>query len=148
MKRTDSKIKTITQTLYSAGFKLTPQRQVILKVLLENEHLSAEEIYLKVKIENSSVGLATVYRTLDLLRDLNVLNKMTFQDGISRYDLNNSGHLHQPHYLLCQKCGKIDEVENDLLLEIEKTIEELYHFKVNDHRLTFQGVCRSCLEQS
>lgn len=148
MEKSDTAIQKIKQRIYKAGYKLTPQREDILKVILEKEHLSAEEIYLQVKAINSGIGLATVYRTLELLGELNIINKLAFQDGISRYDMNNNDQQHQHHYLLCLNCGKIDEVEQDMLTDVENEIEKNYHFKIKDHRLTFHGLCNKCRKES
>lgn len=149
MKKLDSSFKTIKQKLHEAGFKLTPQRELTVEVLLEKEkdHLSAEEIYLLVKAKNAGIGLATVYRTLEILTELQIINKLTFQDGIARYDLNMNDQKHQHHHLLCLKCGSIEEVKQDMLFEIELEIEKEYEFKVKDHRLTFHGLCKNCLAQ-
>lgn len=146
MEKIDSALPKIKDKLHKAGFKLTPQREVTVEVLLEKEkdHLSAEEIYMEVKNKNSGIGLATVYRTLEILTELKVVNKITFQDGLARYDLNKDGKKHQRHHLLCLNCGKIEEVEEDLLDEIEEDIEKKYNFLVKDHRLTFHGVCDEC----
>ncbi|WP_368644876.1 Fur family transcriptional regulator [Alkalibacterium putridalgicola] len=146
MNKLDSSFKVIKKKLQEAGFKLTPQRELTVEVLLEKEkdHLSAEEVYLLVKSKNAGIGLATVYRTLEILTELQIINKLTFQDGIARYDLNMNGGKHQHHHLLCLKCGKIEEVKNDMLLEIEMEIEKEYHFIVKDHRLTFHGICSNC----
>ena len=136
----------IKDTLSEAGYKLTPQREVTVQVMIdqENERLSAEEIYLKVKNNNVGIGLATVYRTLEILTDLNILNKVTFQDGLARYDLNKHPNQHKPHYLLCLSCGKIEEVASDHLKGVEEEIESQYHFKIKDHRLIFHGICQEC----
>lgn len=146
MNNLDSSFKLVRKTLHDAGFKLTPQRELTVEVLLEKEkdHLSAEEIYMLVKAKNTGIGLATVYRTLEILTELQVINKLTFQDGIARYDLNLNNEKHQHHHLLCMKCGKIEEVKNDMLLEIEQEIEREYQFIVKDHRLTFHGYCKVC----
>ncbi|GAA0357276.1 Fur family transcriptional regulator [Alkalibacterium iburiense] len=146
MNNLDSSFKLIKKKLHEAGLKLTPQRELTVEVLLEKEkdHLSAEEIYMLVKSKNTGIGLATVYRTLEILTDLEIINKLTFQDGIARYDLNLNDEKHQHHHLLCLKCGKIEEVKNDMLLEIEIEIEKEYQFTVKDHRLTFHGICRNC----
>ncbi|CAD2077252.1 transcriptional repressor [Phocicoccus schoeneichii] len=140
------KIKNVKEQLHSAGFKLTPQREVTLKILLENKnsHLSAEDVFLRVKEEYPEIGLATVYRTLELLSDLQILEKMNFGDGVSRYDFRKTGTKHFNHHLICVKCGKVQEVEDDLLSDVEKIIEHEYGFMVMDHRLTFHGVCREC----
>ena len=73
----------IKKMLHMRGFKLTPQREATLLVLLENEkdHLSAEEIYFFVKRKNPDIGLATVYRTLEILTELKVVDKVSFNDG-------------------------------------------------------------------
>lgn len=136
----------IKEKLSAAGYKLTPQREVTVQIMIdqEDEHLSAEEIYMLVKNNNVGIGLATVYRTLEILTELKILNKITFQDGLARYDLNKNETKHQPHHLLCLKCGAIEEVKNDLLHEVEDDIERQYQFKVTDHRLTFHGICREC----
>lgn len=136
----------IKKQLHEARYKLTPQRESILLVLLENEkdHLSAEEIYMLVKLKTPEIGLATVYRTLEMLTDLKILDKISFNDGLARYDLRKEGAKHFHHHLLCLECGDIEEVEDDLLGEVEKLIETDYFFLVKDHRLTFHGVCQKC----
>lgn len=139
-----SQLTSIKKKIANAGYKLTPQREMTLQIMAEHEHLSAEEIYMEVKSRNAGIGLATVYRTLEILTDLKVINKATFQDGLARYDLNRDDKKHQPHHLLCLKCGKIEEVKEDLLIDIEQTIAKRYQFDVQDHRLTFHGICREC----
>ncbi|MFC0233105.1 Fur family transcriptional regulator [Vagococcus entomophilus] len=136
----------IRKQLHDSGYKLTPQREATVLVLLENEkeHLSAEEVYMFVKQKNRDIGLATVYRTLEMLTDLKIVDKISFNDGLSRYDLRKEGAKHFHHHLLCLECGAIEEVEEDLLGEVENTVELKYHFLVKDHRLTFHGICEKC----
>ncbi|MHC5269703.1 ferric iron uptake transcriptional regulator [Enterococcus sp. LJL98] len=145
MNITDSLKKTKNQ-LHESGFKLTPQREATLLVLLENEkdHLSAEEIYFFVKKKNADIGLATVYRTLEILTDIKIVDKISFDDGVARYDLRKEGADHFHHHLLCLECGNIEEIEDDLLGEVEKIVEKDFQFLVKDHRLTFHGVCQKC----
>jgi Fur family ferric uptake transcriptional regulator len=135
--------------LHDSGFKLTPQREATVLVLLENEkdHLSAEEIYFLVKKKSPEIGLATVYRTLEILTELQIVNKISFDDGLARYDLRKEGAEHFHHHLLCLECGNIEEIEEDLLGEVERVVESRYHFLVKDHRLTFHGICQSCQEK-
>ena len=146
----ENRIQRIKEALQGAQYKLTPQREVTVRVLLENErdHLSAEDVFLKVKDKYPEIGLATVYRTLELLSELKVLDKINFGDGVSRYDLRKEGAEHFHHHLVCMECGAVEEVEEDLLGDVEKIIENDYNFKVLDHRLTFHGVCRDCQERS
>lgn len=143
---TGMSIKNIRRQLHDGGYKLTPQREATVLVLLENDkdHLSAEEIYMLVKQKSPDIGLATVYRTLEMLTELKIVDKISFNDGVSRYDLRKEGAHHFHHHLLCLECGSIEEVEEDLLGEVENIVEKRYDFLVKDHRLTFHGVCSHC----
>jgi Fur family ferric uptake transcriptional regulator len=136
----------IKQQLHTENFKLTPQREATLRVLLENEeaHLSAEEIFMLVKQKAPDIGLATVYRTLDLLCDLKIIEKLNFGDGVARYEFRSEDHPHHHHHLICLKCGSLFEIE-DLLDDLEERVERDHKFKIVDHRVSFLGYCSSCL---
>lgn len=128
-------------------YRLTPQRKLVLQIFLENKerHLSAEEVYQFSRDKNEEIGLATVYRTLELLEELGLLRKMNFGDGRSRYELiqqNVSEHHH--HHLLCLSCNRIFEVEEDLLHQLEEIIEQKHHFSIINHNLQFFGYCKYC----
>lgn len=112
--------------LKGKGYKLTPQRRAVLDVIIENEgkHLSPEEIYDIVKENCPDIGLATVYRTLNLLEKIGVVCKMNFDDGCNRYELVHEEEDHQHHHLICRGCGKVEEVEDDLLDVLEEKIKE------------------------
>lgn len=142
----EKRIERIKEALHDARYKLTPQREVTVRVLLENEsaHLSAEDVFMKVKDKYPEIGLATVYRTLELLNELNVLDKVNFGDGVSRYDLRKEGAQHFHHHLICIHCGSVEEVEEDLLTDVEKIVTRDFNFDIIDHRLTFHGVCKLC----
>lgn len=144
----EERIERIKKQLHAASYKLTPQREATVRVLLENEedHLSAEDVYLLVKEKSPEIGLATVYRTLELLSELKVVDKINFGDGVSRYDLRQEGATRFHHHLICTDCGAVEEIQEDLLGEVEQKVEREWHFKVNDHRLTFHGVCGKCQE--
>ena len=137
----DLKIK-----LKEKGYKLTTQRRVILDVILENQgrHLSPEEIYDSVRDRYPEIGLATVYRTLQLFEQLNIIYKLNFNDGCSRYELSSSSSDHQHHHLICLDCGKVLEVELDLLENLESEIEKQKNFRVIDHNVKFFGYCKDC----
>ncbi|WP_325176583.1 ferric iron uptake transcriptional regulator [Paenibacillus alkalitolerans] len=136
----------INRELISKGYKLTAQREATVRVLLENEHehLSAEDVFMLVKEFFPNIGLATVYRTLELLAELNVVEKMNFGDGVARFDLRGEQQAHMHHHLICTACGKLKEIKDDWLLELEKRLEREYGFKVTDHRLDFMGVYEAC----
>ncbi len=139
-------IDKINRQLLNKGYKLTPQREATLRVLLENEkdHLNAEEVYLLVKHKYPNIGLATVYRSLELLSELHIVEKINFGDGGARFDLRSDDQPHMHHHLICTRCGKVEEIKEDWLLPMEKRIEREFGFKVSDHRLDFHGVCREC----
>ncbi|HET7578432.1 MAG TPA: Fur family transcriptional regulator [Bacillales bacterium] len=142
----EDRIDRIKKQLHSKSYKLTPQREATVRVLLENEedHLSAEDVYLLVKDKAPEIGLATVYRTLELLSELKVVDKINFGDGVSRYDLRKEGADHFHHHLVCMECGSVDEIQEDLLGDVEKVVEKEWHFLIKDHRLTFHGICHRC----
>ncbi|GAA0481608.1 ferric iron uptake transcriptional regulator [Salinibacillus aidingensis] len=142
----EHRLEKIKKQLHSQSYKLTPQREATVRVLLENEedHLSAEDVYLLVKEKAPEIGLATVYRTLELLFELKVVDKINFGDGVSRYDLRKEGAEHFHHHLVCIECGSVEEIEDDLLDDVERIVESDWGFKVKDHRLTFHGICRAC----
>ncbi|WP_127585920.1 ferric iron uptake transcriptional regulator [Paenibacillus koleovorans] len=146
----EARIDKIKQQLQSQGYKLTPQREATVRVLLENEedHLSAEDVFMLVKDKAPEIGLATVYRTLELLSELHVVEKMNFGDGVARYDLRNEGTHHHHHHLICVKCGAVDEIMEDWLTSLEERLAREYNFKVHDHRLDFQGICYRCNEKA
>lgn len=139
----------LKEKLKDTGFKITPQRRAIIEVLLkhENEHLSSEEIYDLVRVDCPEIGLATVYRTMQLLDEINVISKLNLDDGCVRYEINlNDEDTHQHHHLICSKCNKIIEVKEDLLDNIENAIELLYKFKITNHDVKFYGLCDKCDE--
>lgn len=139
------RIQDILGKLQEKDYKLTPQRQVVVQALLNNvgKHLSAEDVYQMVKAKNPDIGLATVYRTLELLYDLGVLQKMDFGDGRSRYEFS-SEEQHHHHHLICVSCGKVEEFGDDLLDPLEEQVAERSGFRVTDHQVKFYGYCLDC----
>lgn len=142
----ESKIERIKQQLQSQGYKLTPQREATVIVLLEHQedHLSAEDVFMLVRDKAPEIGLATVYRTLELLSEIHVVEKMNFGDGVARYDLRNEHNRHHHHHLICMKCGAVDEIMEDWLGALEERLAQSFNFQVIDHRLDFMGICHRC----
>ncbi|PKM81867.1 MAG: transcriptional repressor [Firmicutes bacterium HGW-Firmicutes-14] len=138
-------LEALKQKLYDKEYKLTPQRRVILGIFAENpeKHLSAEEVYDMVKKTNPEIGLATVYRTLDLFAELDILQKMDFGDGRGRYEFSES-EVHHHHHLICLKCASVTEFTDDLLESLENAIREKTSFEIVDHELKFYGYCHKC----
>lgn len=128
--------------------KLTARRELTLRVLLENrgKHLSAEEVYNLVKREAADVGLATVYRALELFQEVGLIHAIDFGDGRKRYDfgMEDGKDQHHHHHLICTKCGRIIEFNEDLLDEIESRVNKKYNFTIINHQLKIFGVCSQC----
>lgn len=142
-------VEKINRQLMGKGYKLTPQREATLRVLLENEqdHLTAEDVYLLVKNTYPNIGLATVYRSLELLSELHIVEKVNFGDGGARFDLRAEDQPHMHHHLICTCCGKVEEIKDDWLMPMENRIQREFGFTVTDHRLDFHGTCRACAEE-
>ena len=136
----------VKNKLKDKGYKLTHQRRAVLEILQENqdEHLTTEDVYMRVKSKCPEIGLATVYRTLQLLEKLDIIERLNFDDGYSRYELaDDDDH----HHLICIKCGEVLEVEEDLLEGLEKEIEKKNRFTILEHRLKFFGYCEKCASE-
>ncbi len=144
--KTDLIREEISDKLKKAGYKLTPQREITVATLIENQAtlLTAEEIFMAVKSKNPSIGLATVYRTLDLLDELSIVNKKQFHDGLTRYDVFISSNKIQPYYLVCSNCGKMQEIKGDMFSDVSSYIQTKHQFVVKVQDVTFHGVCDSC----
>ncbi len=129
--------------------KMTPQRQVVLQIFLDHpgEHLSAEDVHGILRDNKSEIGLATVYRSLELLSELGILQKMEFGDGCSRYEVNKTDpSKHHHHHLICTNCGKVIEFQDDFLEPLEEDIKKKLGFTVSDHQVKFFGLCKECQE--
>lgn len=141
-------IEKLKNNLKEKGYKLTPQRRAIVDIIIQNEgsHLTTEELYDLVKKECPEIGLATVYRTVQLLEELGVICRLDLDDGCSRYELIHEDENHQHHHLVCTECGKVLEVEGDLLDVLEHNIEKQYEFKIKNHSVKFYGICSDCIK--
>ena len=147
----DERLNRFKQLLKQRGLKTTSQRTAILKVLLNtpDEHLTAEEIYGLVKQDWPDIGLATVYRNIQLLSDMHLIDKLNLDDGYVRYeisDVDQASH-HHHHHLICSECGRVFAFEEDLLDVLEEKIMATTGFRVSDHEVKFFGVCRECREK-
>lgn len=138
----------VKDLLREKGLKVTSQRFMVLNILSAHgdEHLTVEEIYDLAKEESPEIGLATIYRTVQVLLELHVIEKVTFDDGFARYELNGeetgSGHRH--HHAICTQCGKVYSLETDLLDTLEKQVFESLGFEVTDHEVKLYGLCSAC----
>lgn len=142
----DININAIKRKLQEKGYKLTTQRRAIINAIVDNheEHLSCDEIYNIVRDDYPELGIATVYRTLQLFEKLNIVYRLNFDDGCSRYELTTGSESHHHHHLICLSCGKVSEVKIDLLDALEEEIENEGQFTIVDHNVKFYGYCNGC----
>ena len=138
----------VKDLLREKGLKVTSQRLMVLNILSTHgdEHLTVEEIYDLAKEESPEIGLATIYRTVQVLLELHVIEKVTFDDGVARYELNgeDTGSGHRHHHAICTQCGKVYSLETDLLDTLEKQVFKSLGFEVTDHEVKLYGLCSAC----
>lgn len=142
-------IQKIISKLKKSGYKLTPQRQAIVDIITESvgKHLTVEEIFDIVKVRRPEIGLATVYRTIMLMHEENIITRLDLKDGTARYELTRTDEEHTHHHLVCIKCSKVYEFMGDLLDPLEEEIGKKYNFKILDHSLKFYGICNECAKE-
>ena len=137
--------------LRERGLKVTNQRLLVLETIADHagEHLTAEEIYELVKDKYSEIGLATIYRTVQVLVELNVIDKVSFDDGFVRYELGSDAEVnrHRHHHAICRKCGKVLSFQGDLLETLEQALYDTAGFTVTDHEVKLTGYCRDCTKE-
>lgn len=140
------KNKSISEKLKDANYKLTKQRQEVIKVLEANPqtHWSVEDLHGIFLNSKSDIGLTTIYRTLDMLENIGIVQKIYFGDGRTRYELNESSEEKHHHHLICVSCGKVTEFRDDLLTQLEQSIAALHEFKITEHQVQFLGYCKEC----
>jgi len=146
-KRSDSvpakqRIDQMLSKLKDHHSRITPQRLAVLKVLAASEgHPSVEQIYEQVKRRFPTTSLATIYKTVTLLKELNEVLELGFPEGSNRYD----GHRPYPHpHLICTKCKKIIDPDLSSLEDLAKEVTKETGFQITTHRVDFFGLCREC----
>jgi len=140
-----TRLEEVIARLREQGLRLTPQRMAVLKVLISNnEHLSAEQIYERVKVDFPMTSLATIYKTVTVLKEMGEVLELGFSDDSNRYDGNPHPH---PH-LICTMCKKIMDIDADDLGELPKQVARRTGYKIVSHRFDFYGICPQCQENS
>jgi Fur family peroxide stress response transcriptional regulator len=127
-------------------FRITPQRLAILRILADSEgHPSVDRVYETVRREFPTTSIATVYKTVRLLKQLNEVLELGFPDGSNRYD----GNKPFPHpHVICIKCKKIVDPDLDSLDDMKKEVASETNFKILSHRLDFFGICNDCMAKN
>jgi Fur family transcriptional regulator, peroxide stress response regulator len=136
------RLERMLSKLKGKNFRLTPQRLAVLKILANDEtHPSVAQVFNQVKAEFPTTSLATVYKTVILLKELNEVLELGFPDGSNRYD----GAKPFPHpHMICTRCKKIVDPELNTLSDLHKEVSRKTGFQILHHRLDFFGLCPEC----
>ncbi|QEM69059.1 transcriptional repressor [Geobacter sp. FeAm09] len=125
------------------GLRSTRQRDIILDFFLSTrQHVSVEELYLKIKASHPGIGHATVYRTLKLFTEAGLAREILLHDGQTRYEHVSAGEHHD--HLVCTGCNAIIEFEDETIEKLQKEIAELHGFTIRSHKLEIYGLCAAC----
>ena len=132
----------LQDALRSAGRRLTPQRRLILRVLEESDgHLDADALYDRVKARDPDVSLATVYRTLAVLREIGMVEEHRLGEDHGHYEAVRQ----EPHYhFTCLRCGKVIEFDTPLVAQVEQGLCEQEGVRVTSTHLHVSGYCAQC----
>lgn len=127
------------QKIKESGLKLTPQRLAILDYLRDNlEHPSAEEIYKAILERFPTMSFATVYNTLETLREKGALQELTIDPQKKRFDPNPKPH----HHLICTRCKRVIDIHIDYRLLVPE--EQKNGFEITGNHVEFYGICPDC----
>ena len=136
----------ITGRLSEKGYRLTPQRLMILSAIESSEdHISAEEIYAQVAARYPHVNISTVYRTLELLKRLGMVYEINLGEGRIRYHAEGSGH---HHHLVCQNCNRVIDIDEATLSSLRDILLRDYNFRAELRHVAIFGLCEDCRKKS
>jgi len=141
-----SRLNQIIDRLKENQRRITPQRMAVLKILAESEgHPSVENIYKKVKKKFPTISLATVYKSVAVIKELGEVLELGFTDGSNRYD----GNKPYPHpHLICTECRTIMDPSLSVLADVTQKLMAETGFKITNHRLDFFGICPECQKKA
>jgi Fur family ferric uptake transcriptional regulator len=127
--------------LKKAGLKVTLPRLKILEILQQpqNQHISAEDVYKLLLEQDEDIGLATVYRVLNQFDDAGILNRHHFEGGKSVFEISHKKH---HDHLVCLKCGKVIEFEDDVIEKRQEEVAERHSITLTHHSLYLYGECK------
>lgn len=134
------KLESVIDSLRKEGFRITPQRVAIVDYMLDTDtHPSAEELHAAIRRKHPMVSLATVYKTLALLKKKGLVRELDFPTG-ARYDSNVDEHVN----LVCVKCGRIDDVDETSLGDLESRVARKAKYSILGGRFELYGYCSQC----
>ena len=132
----------IAGELSRQGYRLTPQRMMILDIIDSSDtHISAEEIYSQVVARYPRINISTVYRTLELLKQLDLIYEMDLGGGSVWYHPEVKGH---HHHLICRECGAIVDVNESVLFSLKAILLQAFNFSADLNHLAISGLCERC----
>ena len=132
----------IIERLSEKGYRLTPQRIMILSAIEGSSgHISAEEIYAQVADKYSHLNISTVYRTLELLKQLGMVYEIDMGEGRIRYHSERMGH---HRHLICQNCGEVIDIDESVLSSIKESLLSKYNFSAELRHVAIFGTCERC----
>jgi Fur family transcriptional regulator, ferric uptake regulator len=138
-----SRSEPLLRYMAQRGLKSTRQRSLIIDTFFQMRgHLSVEDLWSKVREQDTKVSVATVYRTMKLLHDCGLAHARNFGDGQTRYEVAVGKHHHD--HLICTGCGEIVEFENDRIEALQDAVAKKHGFRVTSHKMELYGLCRSC----
>ena len=131
----------VAEKLHTRGFRLTPQRHLILEVIRQAEdHITPEQVFSRVHAQNPAVSRATIYRTLEFLCKLRLVVAMQWA-GQTYYEIAGE----EPHHhLICRNCGDIVQIDDTLIEMLTDNIYRKHHFKVDMDHIALFGLCEDC----
>jgi Fur family ferric uptake transcriptional regulator len=136
----------LVEALRGTGYRLTPQRLMILGIVHDNEgHITAEKVHEKVREQYPYVDISTVYRTLQLLKRLRVVTETDLGGGSVEYELTaNRPH----HHLVCHNCSKTIRLDDGFVQPLRDRLREDYGFEADMDHFAMFGICKDCREQA
>ena len=144
MNNNEEIIEELKKIVKQKGLKYTEQREIVLNVLINaTDHLSAEEVYNEIKksYPESNIGIATVYRALSFLEEVNLIASIAFGTEGKKYESNAKAH---HDHLICTLCGKIIEFLDDEIEKRQDNIAKKNNFKIVSHSMQLYGTCEDC----
>lgn len=134
-----------------ATYRSTQARRLVIELLgAEEDCLSAEEIHVRLKDQGIRIGLATVYRTVNLLSRTGAIGRIDAGDGVARFESSERNSVDHHHHLICRSCHRVrkyaqfSEEERDLMKRTERILEQRFGYHITGHRIYFEGICPEC----